>query len=304
MKVLNIGSLNLDKVYDVSHFVGAGETILSDEYSEFIGGKGLNQSIALARAGAEVCHAGAIGFDGLPLIQVLSESGVDVHLIKQIQTVSGHAVIQRAGGNNCIIVYSGANGCLTSLDIDHMLDEFEAGDILLLQNETSSVAEAILKAKSKGMKVAFNVSPITKQVEHYPLDQVDYFLVNEIEAAALAQIKQKDYVAILESLSARFPKSAIVMTVGSDGAYYRDANTLIFCEAFRTATVDTTAAGDTFAGFFLASLASGKSNEQAMHLAAAAAALAVGREGACNSIPWMADVHQFLKIHMSNGIGG
>ncbi len=304
MKIVNIGSLNLDKVYDVAHFVNAAETLLSNGYAEFVGGKGLNQSIALARAGATVFHAGAVGTDGEHLLRTLTENGVDTHLIRQTQGVSGHAIIQRSDGQNCIIVHGGANAALSESDVERILSEFSEGDLLLLQNETSCVAEAIRLAKAKGMKVAWNASPITPQMQTYPLEQVDCFLVNEVEAAALAQTTQSDHVAVLERLSARFSNSVIVMTVGADGAYYRDRNTVIFCEAYRTAVVDTTAAGDTFAAYFLAALAQGKAKEVAMRQANAAAALAIGREGACNSIPHMAEVQNFLHECATNGMGG
>lgn len=295
MKLLNLGSLNFDKVYDLHHFVTAGETMLADGFAEFLGGKGLNQSLALARAGADVTHVGAIGPDGKPFLEILTRNGVDVRKIKQVETVSGHAIIQSACGQNCIVVYGGANQCVDCEYIDDILSTFETGDLLLLQNETSNVGYAIAEAKRKGMLVAFNASPITQQMLEYPLEKVDYFLINEVEGKQLAATESNDYMVILEQLVRKFPHAAIVLTLGSDGAIYRDANQMTYNPSYKVSVVDTTAAGDTFTGFFLASIAQGRSVEVALRYASAAGALAVSKKGAANSIPKMDEVQFFLE---------
>lgn len=294
MKILNLGSLNYDKVYDLEHFVGSGETLLCTGFSEFLGGKGLNQSLALAKAGADVFHAGAVGPDGEALISCLRSNGVKTRLIKQVETVSGHAIIQIAGGQNCIIVYGGANQCVDEGYIQQVLAGFSAGDLLLVQNETSNVAPAMRMAKEKGMKVAFNASPVNDAMLSYPLELVDYFLINEVEGKAISGCGSDDFQQILQQLALRFPEAAIVLTLGGDGVLYRDKDTTCYQPAFRVSVVDTTAAGDTFTGFFLAALAESMPVQQALARACAAAALAVSRKGAANSIPTPEEVLAFM----------
>lgn len=295
MKILNLGSLNFDKVYDLEHFVGAGETLLSTGYSEFLGGKGLNQSLALAKAGAAVSHAGAVGPDGGALLRCLAENGVDTHLIKRADTVSGHAIIQSCGGQNCIIVYGGANQCVDEAYIQQALADFSRGDLLLVQNETSNVPAAMRIAKDKGMLVAFNASPVTDAMLRYPLELVDYFLINEVEGKAISGCGCDDHGRILRQLAERFPDAAIVLTVGGDGALYQDNVRLLRQHAYTVPVVDTTAAGDTFTGFFLAALAQALPVQQALNRASAAAALAVSKKGAANSIPELAEVLKFME---------
>lgn len=301
VRVLNIGSLNLDKVYDVTHFAAEGETILCDGYWEFVGGKGLNQSVALAKAGACVYHAGAVGGDGQILLQTLEQQNVHTELAKRVHGSSGHAVIQRSLGHNCIIACGGANALLTIEDIETFLANFDREDMLLLQNETSCVADAMRMAAEKGMKIAFNASPVTEDMLRYPLELVDVFLVNETEAATLAATEKADDTTVLNALANKFPDAAIVMTVGAQGAYYRDRTTTIFCNAYPTTAVDTTGAGDTFTGFFLASLTLDYPVEDAMRRATAAAALSVQRQGACKSIPCADEVERFLRADNTDG---
>ena len=138
-RILNFGSLNIDRVYRVEHFVKPGETIASKGYQCFPGGKGLNQSIAAARAGARVFHAGTVGADGDFLIKLLSESGADVRYVRKTDGITGHALIQVSdAGENCIILYPGANFDNDTAYMEQVLSGFSAGDILMLQNEISN----------------------------------------------------------------------------------------------------------------------------------------------------------------------
>lgn len=293
MKILNLGSLNFDKVYEVPHFVSAGETILGEGYGEFFGGKGLNQSIALARAGATVFHVGAVGPDGKPLRNCLAENGVDVRHLKTVETVSGHAIIQNAQGQNCIIVCGGANRCVTQADICDAIACFEPGDILLLQNEMPNISAAIREAKRCGMKVVFNASPITQEMQSYPLKLVDCFIVNEVEGKALAETDSENYEDILSAMAARFPAAQIVLTIGDKGVLYQEGNERKSHPCYRVPVVDTTAAGDTFCGYYLAGLTAGKTVDQALKEASMAAAIAVSRNGASPSIPVRMEVEEF-----------
>lgn len=295
MRILNLGSMNFDKVYDVPCFAQAGATVLASDYAQFLGGKGLNQSLALGRAGADVTHAGVIGSDGQPFIDALSESNVRTAFIQKVDTPSGNALIQCAGGQNCIIVYPGANHCVTEKYIDSVVSNFSAGDILLLQNEISCAEYAIKRAKAQGMYVAFNASPITQSLFDFPLELVDCFLINEVEGRAISQADTEDHEQILALLHAQFPSAAVVLTMGGAGAYYMDAQQRIFCPAYRVCVADTTAAGDTFTGFFLAAIARDASKQEALRLATAAAALAVTKKGAANSIPILEEVLCFME---------
>ena len=292
MKILNLGSLNLDRVYQVEHFVKGQETISAQSYSENAGGKGLNQSIALARAGARVTHLGAVGQDGRWLCDLMAENGVDVHLVETAEGASGHAVIQLVQGQNCILVYGGANQKISTDQVKRALAECEAGDVLLLQNETSSVPEAIRMAKEKGMTVAFNASPITDGMSAYPMDQVDLFFVNEGEGMVLAGTDSTDPEQVLDALRKKYD-AGVVLTLGGEGAYYQDRDVRLYQPAFSVPVVDTTGAGDTFTGYFLANLHQGAA--QALRIAAAAGALAVGTRGAAPGIPTAGQVAAFLE---------
>jgi len=286
MRIINLGSLNIDKVYTVPHFVTGGETILCEAFETFCGGKGLNQSVALARAGGEVYHIGAIGTDGEALRNVLQQAGAHTEHLQVLPDVSGHAIIQvDGGGQNCIIVFGGANAKVTTRYIDDTLSGFAAGDLLLMQNETSNVAYAIEKAHSLGIKVALNPSPITEELLNYPLHLADYLILNEVEGSAVANIDSESFADVLDALHKKFPDTAIILTVGKAGAYYQDKQQRLHHGIYNVPVVDTTAAGDTFCGYFLASVAGGFSPAEALHNASCASSLAVGKKGAANSIP-------------------
>ena len=296
MKILNLGSLNIDKVYSVGHFVSAGETISSANMETFSGGKGLNQSIALARAGAEVYHAGAVGPDGEGLRALLEGSGVHVDYLQTLGTVTGHAVIQLTPkGQNCIIISAGANGELTESYIDGVLEHFAPGDLLLVQNETNNVAYAMRRAKQRGMKIAFNASPISEALLGYPLELVDYYLINEVEGKALAGGEESGNEEILAGLKARFPEAAIVLTVGKDGVLYQYKDERAGHGIYDVPVADTTAAGDTFCGYFLACVAKGLPAAEGLRMASLASSLAVSQMGAAHSIPTWDEVASFGK---------
>lgn len=286
MKILSFGSLNLDKVYSVDHFVRAGETLSSSILEEFCGGKGLNQSVAIARAGGEVYHAGCVGAaDGGMLLDMLSGSGVDISLVKQLSCPSGHAIIQVNGdGQNCILLYGGANQQVSKVQIDETLAAFDAGDILVLQNEISNLSYLIEAAGKKGMTIVLNPSPMTADILTLPLQYVSYFLLNEVEARDLCGEEAEDE-AYPDKLLARFPDSRIVLTLGDRGCIYRDKDQQISQPACKVQAVDTTAAGDTFTGFFVAAIAAGADVHTALEQATKAAAISVGRKGAAPSIP-------------------
>lgn len=298
MKVLNFGSLNIDYVYSLDHFVQKGETISSDALHIFPGGKGLNQSVALGRAGVSVSHAGAVGKDGDFLLELLKESCVNIKYIQVLEGVqTGTAIIQNdKSGDNCIILYSGANHQITKEQIANTISDFEKGDFLVLQNEINGMESIMRVAEEKGLKIVLNPSPMNEKILELPLQYVDYFVLNEVEAAqilGLDNISEKDGEKFVRELHDAYPRAKIVLTLGAEGSIYFDGEKLYRQRAYKTEVVDTTAAGDTFSGFFIAGILRGDTVEQAMDTAARAAGIAISRPGAAPSIPKIEEVLEF-----------
>lgn len=286
MKVLNFGSLNYDHVYEVDHFTEPKETQSSRSYIRNFGGKGLNQSIALAKAGLEVYHAGRVGSDGQDFIDYLNKYGVHTdYLMKDNDEATGHAIIEICKGQNRIILHGGANQAIDEKQIDEVLEHFDGNDVLLIQNEISSTSYLIEKAHQKQMKIAFNSAPMNEKVFTYPLDMIDIFIVNEIEAAGLVDMNSDDIEKVIAALQEKYPDKKIVMTVGEKGSYFIHNNELIHQDAYMVEAVDTTAAGDTFTGFFLASYLKDEDVSKALDLAAKASSITVQGKGAAQSIP-------------------
>lgn len=288
-KILNFGSLNIDHVYAVDHFVRPGETTAALGLELFPGGKGLNQSVALARAGGAVYHAGKVGSDGLWLIGFLQKAGVHTELIDRTGTFTGTAFIQvDRNGQNCILIHHGANGELTDGYIETALSGFGRGDLLVLQNEVNAIGKIMEAAAAQGMDIAFNPSPMDASVPSLPLGKVTCFLLNEVEGNALTG--ETEPRRILDRMLALYPNAGIVLTLGRAGVIYRDRERTVSHGIYRVPVVDTTAAGDTFTGFFLSRLVAGCSVEEALRLASVASSLAVSRKGAAVSIPALAQV--------------
>lgn len=289
MKILNFGSLNIDKVYAVEEIVKGGETIDSVSFSESVGGKGLNQSIAVAKAGGNIMHAGCVGKDGEILLQALKDNNVDTSLIKTVETASGQAIIQvDKHGQNCIILFHGANYEVDKAYIDGVMQDFAQGDILILQNEISNIDYIIEVAKAKQMKIYLNPSPINENLNKYNIQAIDGIFVNEHEGAYLADKEKVE--DILDSLASKYPELEIILTFGDKGAYYRHKDINIFQPAYKVDAVDTTAAGDTFTGYFIALRQQGKSIEESLQKASKASSITVSRKGASISIPKIAEV--------------
>lgn len=289
MKILNFGSLNIDKVYAVEEIVKGGETIDSVSFSESVGGKGLNQSIAVAKAGGNIMHAGCVGKDGEILLQALKDNNVDTSLIKTVETASGQAIIQvDKHGQNCIILFHGANYEVDKAYIGEVMQDFAQDDILILQNEISNIDYIIEVAKAKQMKIYLNPSPINENLNKYNMQAIDGIFVNEHEGAYLADKEKVE--DILDSLASKYPELEIILTFGDKGAYYRHKDINIFQPAYKVDAVDTTAAGDTFTGYFIALRQQGKSIEESLQKASKASSITVSRKGASISIPKIAEV--------------
>lgn len=295
MKMVVFGSLNIDRTYSLEEFVRPGQTVSAKKMEQFCGGKGFNQAIALRRAGNEVCFAGAVGQDGQMLLEALDVNGIDRQHVKVTAGATGHAIIQLdKRGGNCIIILAGANGEITEADVASTLADFGAGDLIVLQNEISCVPSILRRAHEKGMIVAFNPSPYDGRIADCDLSCVDYLLVNEVEGAAMAGEVAPE--AMLDVLHGRYPALNIVLTLGGEGAIYQRKDGERFtCGIHKVEVVDTTAAGDTFTGYFLSEILRHGEADRALRVATVAAGIAVSRKGAEPSIPRMAEVAAVLS---------
>ena len=298
MKVLCFGSLNIDYTYKVDHFVQKGETQSSDSLQVFSGGKGLNQSIALAKAGVETWHAGSIGEDGRFLLKQMEEAGVNTECVTIREDVrSGNAIIQNdKDGDNCIILYGGANQAITKEQVDEVMSCCQEGDFIVLQNEINELAYIVEQAHENGLKIVLNPSPMNEKIRKLPLEYVDYFMLNEVEAGQILgqDVKEGfDKEKLGKALMECFPKAVIVLTLGKEGAMYLDQNESFQQPSYKVTAVDTTAAGDTFTGYFIGGILRGLTVREAMDMASKASAIAVTRQGASPSIPVLAEVEKF-----------
>ena len=293
MTIYNFGSINLDHLYQLDHFVRPGETMASNSYQCLLGGKGANQSVALAKAGADVKHVGAIHHSDQAVIDQLESLGVDTGLIKRIDVPTGHAIIQLTKeAENSIILYQGANHALTEEQVDQVLSQANAGDWVLLQNETNLIEYIMRKAQENKLKVAFNPAPMDAELTKEVLGFVDLLIVNEVEAMDL--IGTKDIDSTIEAFPKAYPDLEVLMTLGKAGVCYFSGDESVKVKAFSVEAVDTTAAGDTFIGFCLSSLMNGEDMTQAITRACAASAICVTRLGAASSIPTQDEVTAFL----------
>ena len=289
MKVLNYGSLNVDYVYSVDHIIVGGETQHSSKLEVFSGGKGLNQSIALAKAGVPVYHAGIVGTDGDILLDACKEAGVNTKYIRRLPVKGGHTMIQvDKNAQNCIILYGGTNQMQTKEFVDEVLADFGEGDYLMLQNEINTTHYIIEEAYKRGMKIALNPSPYDETIHRMPLEKLSWLVLNEVEVKDLSgQDTEEAYVRWFRE---RFPDLRVVVTLGRRGAMYIDRDQVIRHPAYNTTIVDTTAAGDVFTGFFLAGQAQGRAVEETMQIASKAAGISVSRHGAAASAPTIDEV--------------
>lgn len=296
MKILNFGSLNIDYVYKVDHFVQKGETLLSDGLQVFPGGKGMNQSIAMGRAGLNVFHGGSIGGDGRFLLEILAGAGVDTSLVTVLEHErTGNAIIQNdREGDNCILLYGGANQAVTREQIDAALAQFGAGDWLVLQNEVNELPYLVEQAYARKMTIVLNPSPMNEKVRALNLSHIHWILLNEVEAAQLTGVRAEIKEELAARLGELYPQLGIVLTLGGDGSCCIRGGEVIWQQIYRVEAVDTTAAGDTFSGYFLAGLLGGHSVRESLDMASMASAIAVSKQGAEPSIPRLEQVQAAL----------
>ena len=304
MKVFNFGSINIDHIYRIPHFIRPGETLASNKYQMMLGGKGANQSIALARAGVMVQHIGRISFHDEWICRKLQKNGIGVYCIQHVDEPTGHAIIQVSdSGENSILLFGGANHGFSKLSLTEYFSNAQAGDWLLMQNECNLTEDALRLAKDHDMIVAFNPAPMTRDVLDLPMECVDYLIVNELEAEDLAndtQLSADEPKALLEALHKRYPHLKIVLTLGKQGVLYKDTEQTLEVAAQVVDVVDTTAAGDTFIGYFVQQLVVGESVKDALAMANRAAAITVQTLGASDSIPYITQLIEDEQLEVIN----
>ncbi len=287
--IYNLGSINADYFYQLPHLPNPGETLAATGHATGLGGKGANQSVAAARAGAKVCHIGTVGPDGQWAIDRLTEFDVDTTHIRQTDIPTAHAIVMvDARGENQIVIYPGANHAQDTDAITAAMADAGPDDWLILQNETSHQVDAARLAHSRGMKVAYSAAPFDANSVRAVLPFTQLLIMNAVEAAQLCDA--------LNQVVADLPVPQILITKGSDGAEWIDRNSgeTVSVSAIPVAPVDTTGAGDCFAGYAIAGLSQNLTPKQALRRASAAAALCVTKKGTAEAIPLIGEVLEIL----------
>lgn len=297
MTIFNFGSINIDHVYQVPHLVRPGETLTSSHYRKVLGGKGANQSIALAKANCDVVHVGAINGQDKSLLKQLGDAGVNTGHIALVEQATGHAIIQvDSSAENAIVLFPGANHALTQGQIDLALSSAKDDDWVLLQNETNQIDQIVLSAKQRGLTLVYNPAPMDKNLCEKQLAHVDILIVNEVEAMDLAGTDDISQAQVL--IKTQYPQLTLILTLGALGVRYLPGDGIaksLEVPAFKVEALDTTAAGDTFIGYSLAGFMAQLPAQQALQQACAASAICVTRAGASSAIPDPAEVQQFLQ---------
>ena len=290
-KIINFGSINIDHVYRVPHLVKPGETLSSLDLVTGLGGKGANQSVAIARAGVSVAHVGRVFKGDRWAVALLASTGVDTDNIALIEGASGHAIIQVDDqGENAIVLHGGANQSFSIADIESALNHNQQARYLLMQNETNLLAEAFELAQAKGIKIVLNPAPMTDNIKDLPLAKLDTLIVNQGEAEALCGAADIDQMT--QQMAALAPQTRVIVTLGGDGAMLLANGEVTHMNSPVVDVVDTTGAGDTFVGYFLAGVAEGMNDHNALQRACLAGSIAVTRQGAITAIPDRSEVNR------------
>lgn len=288
MTIYNLGSINIDHFYRMPHLPEPGETLAATSYAVGLGGKGANQSAAAAKAGARVVHIGAVGPEGGWAVDRLQGWGVETGAIARIETPTGHAIINvDADAENTIILFPGANRAMPFDVVETALAGAKPGDTLMMQNETAHQAAAAELARAKGLHVMYSAAPFDVDAVRAVLKYVSILAVNAVEAQQLSEAMgvAPDDLGVPE----------LLITRGGEGAEWRGDDKIFRAKPIKVDAVDTTGAGDTFAGYFAAGRDAGLTPAQALDLAGAAASLKVTRRGTADAIPLRAEVEAFRK---------
>ena len=288
MTIFNLGSINVDYFYHLPHLVTAGETIAANDLTIGLGGKGVNQSIAIGRAGGDVWHIGAVGKANADYCDIISEAGVKTEFIELLDMPSGHAIVmvEAVSAENQIVIMPAANHAITDSLVTSALRQANAGDWALTQNETLVGPDFLRRAKQAGMKICYSAAPFVAETTAELLPLADLLVVNEGEAASLASLLGKD--------KTEFGVQHLVITYGARGAEYIGSAGQFHVESPKVTPVNTTGAGDTYLGYLLASIDAGEEMHAAMEKAAKAAAIQVTRDGAAEAIPLASELDMCL----------
>ena len=292
-RVRVIGSIMVDRVVRVPSIVRSGETIAAASIEVHPGGKGANQAAAAALAGANVSFAARTGRDGAFVLDALAERGVDVSPSRIDDGASGTAFVQvAASGENAIAIVPEANARFDREDLARAIDGVRSGDLVLLQNETALLEEAIAALRASQVMIWLNAAPAHPVIDFKVLEQVDVLLVNETEAAAIAGTT--DPHESLERLADRLPKTLVVVTLGAQGAIACHGERRWSQPSFEVHAIDTVGCGDAFIGAMAAAIARGADVATSLREGCAAGALAATRAGAMPSLPTRAEIDRLL----------
>lgn len=297
-----IGSLNMDLVIQTDRVPMAGETISGLDFNTIPGGKGANQAIAAAKAGAETFMYGCVGDDefGGVLLNSLQSAGAGTAGVRRSDDArTGVAfIILETSGENRIIIVSGANGLVDNAYVDSHWEEIAQSSLIILQHEIplETGHYIIEKASESSIPVLLNPAPF-HEIPAELLKKLDYLVLNEVELQGIvpARVDSIDDVIRAGKEINRMGVKHVLITLGSDGSVLVSGEQVIRQPAFVVEAVDTTAAGDTFVGNFAASIINGLDLSQALVNASAASALAVTKVGAQSSIPSKEDIQSFIQ---------
>ncbi|WP_018425939.1 ribokinase [Hoeflea sp. 108] len=294
-----VGSINLDLIATVGRLPGPGETVPGGDFKSAPGGKGANQALAAARAGAPVRMVGAVGKDAFAgeALAYLRDGGVDLGGVAEMHAATGIALILVGGdGENMIAVVPGANGTVVPGDLDKA--KFAKGDIVLLQHEIplSTVDAAIGAARQAGAITLLNTAPFRAEAAGF-VGKANYVVANETEFDLYAEALALPAGERPERMSefARRTGAALIVTLGGEGVLATKDGGIIHVDALKITPVDTVGAGDTFCGYLAAGLSAGLGLEDALKRAAAAGSLACLKPGAQPSIPLASEVDTALR---------
>ncbi len=294
------GSINMDLIATTERLPKPGETVAGNGFSTAAGGKGANQALAARRAGCSVRMAGAVGKDSfaVPALALLKDAGTELETVKTVDEPTGTALILVGGdGENMIAVVPGANGTVTADDAERAVGAMSDGDILMLQLEVpvAAVERALAAARAKGVRSVLNLAPLIDDAARLGR-LADIVIANETEFERLAgqeNMSADEREAALKRLNGETGQTLIV-TLGADGVIAIRDGHLSRAKGLKIEPVDTVGAGDTFCGYFAASLDEGLGFEAALRRAAVAGSLACLKQGAQPSIPLTGDVAKAL----------
>jgi ribokinase len=291
-RIVCIGTVTIDRTYQVSEVVKTDGAMLCDGFKESWGGKGLNQTIAVNRSGIKPVFYAKVGSrDYQPLIQFLSEQGIDAKNISTVDSYTNHGVIQVVpDGRTAIIGVANPEVSFSRKEVDEILRTLATGDIVMLQNETDDIPYIISAAHERGCLVALNPSPFSEEIRSWCFDKVDFLFLNSREGQQISGGYEPD--DICRFFLCKNPVSSVVLTLGEQGCLFMSREKKVFQPSFQVKVIDSIGAGDTFMGYFLGLVCQGRSVEESLCYAAKASAIVVGRLGAADAIPEMNEVIQ------------